>query len=176
MTDADSGNKVTKPQGKCDDSKVSNRFHILRIYTTDVSFEAPSQPRILIETPSENPENRVDFKVEHNILNSDQGLTEVRLGITVTCNLGSETLYLVEVEQCGLFSILHQDADTLERALDVLCPDILLPFAREQIAGLITNGGFSPFLIAPISFEQTYQQKLKQRTEPSETNGRDPQF
>ncbi len=163
MNDSDRKDQTAGPEATPADASGTARFELLSIYTRDISFEAPSLPQILIERPSENPANQVDFRVEHKVLNSEQGLTEVRLGVTVTCTLNSQTLYLAEVEQCGLFLIRHSDPGTIEKTMDIACPNILLPFAREQVASLIAKGNFPPFLIAPINFEQAYQDKLKQQ-------------
>ncbi|MCY4148307.1 MAG: protein-export chaperone SecB [Gammaproteobacteria bacterium] len=175
MNDADPKGQSAEPEAAQTDSADSPRFELISIYTKDISFEAPSLPQILIQRPSENPANRADFRVDHKTLNPDQGLTEVRLGVTVTCTLDTQTLYLAEVEQCGLFIVRHGNASTIEKTVHVACPNILLPFAREQIAGLISKGNFPPFLIAPINFEQAYLEKRKQQAEQGKDGGQDIQ-
>ena len=47
--------------------------------------------------------------------------------------------------------------ETYRIMIEVACPQILLPFAREELNSLITKGGFSNFLIAPINFESLYR-------------------
>ncbi len=175
MNDSDHKDQSAKPQTAPSNSADSSRFELLSIYTRDISFEAPSLPQILIDRPSEIPANRVDFRVDHNLVDPEQGLTEIRFGVTVTCTLNDQTLYLAEVEQCGLFLIKHQDRNTIEKTRNVACPNILLPFAREHIAGLISKGNFPPFLIAPINFEQTYQEKLKKQAEQSKESDHESQ-
>lgn len=173
MTETDSTDNSDAPGGQADPASAP-RFEALSIYIKDVSFEAPSLPRAFLEKSSQPATNRVDFKVEHSPINEKEGLIEVLLRVTVTSSLESETLYLAEVVQCGLFVIRHDDPAALEKALDITCPTILLPFAREQISNLITKGCFPPFLIAPINFEHAHQEKLKQRAE--QQNGNDPEL
>ncbi|MXZ80139.1 MAG: protein-export chaperone SecB [Gammaproteobacteria bacterium] len=170
MTDTDSTDNSAAPGSQVDQASLP-RFEALSIYIKDVSFEAPSLPRVFLEKSSQPATNRVDFRVEHSPISEQEGLVEVLLRVTVTSSLESETLYLAEVVQGGLFVIRHNDPAALEKALDVTCPTILLPFAREQISNLITKGCFPPFLIAPINFEHAYQEKLKQRAE--QQNGSD---
>ncbi|MCY4051709.1 MAG: protein-export chaperone SecB [Gammaproteobacteria bacterium] len=173
MNDSNQNDQSAGSQTTPSNSTDSSRFELLSIYTKDISFEAPSLPQILINRPSEIPNNRVDFRVDHKVINPEQGLTEIRFGVTVTCTLNDQTLYLAEVEQCGLFLIKHSDPNTIEKTRDVACPNILLPFAREQIAGLISKGNFPPFLIAPINFEQTYEEKLKKQAQQSKESDQD---
>ena len=175
MNDPDQKDRSAEPEAAQTDSADSPRFELVSIYTRDISFEAPSLPQVLIQRPSENPTNRVDFRVDHQVLNPEQGLTEVRFGVTVTCTLDTQTLYLAEVEQCGLFLIRHGSPGTIEKTVDIACPNILLPFAREQIASLITKGNFPPFLIAPINFEQAYLEKRRQQAEPNRDSDHDTQ-
>lgn len=175
MNDSDQKGQSAESETARADSTDSSRFELISIYTKDISFEAPSLPQILLKRPSENPANRVDFRVDHTVLNPEQGLTEVRFGVTVTCTLDTRTLYLAEVQQCGLFLIRHDNPDTIEKTVDVACPNILMPFAREQIASLITKGNFPPFLIAPINFEQAYLEKRKQQAAQDKDSVQDTQ-
>lgn len=175
MTDSDNIESTSAAVGLDNDANPPARLELLSVYAKDISFEAPSLPKVILERPSQNPSNHIDFRIKHRVLNEDQGLTEVKLGVTVTCTLEDETLYLAEVEQCGLFLIQHHDADTLEKSLDIMCPEILLPFAREQIASLIAKGSFPPFLIAPINFQQAHLEKVQQRADRQAASDGDAQ-
>ena len=46
--------------------------------------------------------------------------------------------------------------------LHAFCPNILFPFAREELASLIGKGGFPPLLLNPINFDNMYMQRLQQ--------------
>ena len=47
----------------------------------------------------------------------------------------------------------------LKQALEIACPHVLLPFAREAVNDLVCKGGFPQLLINPINFEALYAQK-----------------
>ena len=47
--------------------------------------------------------------------------------------------------------------------LHAFCPNILFPFAREELASLIGKGGFPPVLLNPINFDGLYMQRLQQQ-------------
>ena len=47
----------------------------------------------------------------------------------------------------------------LPMVLEIGCPNILLPFAREAINDLVGKGGFPQLLINPVNFDALFQQK-----------------
>jgi preprotein translocase subunit SecB len=38
------------------------------------------------------------------------------------------------------------------------CPNILFPYARENIDSLIIKGSFPPLMLAPVNFDALYEQ------------------
>ena len=87
---------------------------------------------------------------------------DVILKVTATSQHDDTALYLAKVQQAGVFQIQSPDIDDRKVAVEVTCPHILLPFAREELNSLITKGGFSPFLLAPINFMTLFQDKIDQ--------------
>lgn len=47
--------------------------------------------------------------------------------------------------------------------LHAFCPNLLFPFAREELASLIGKGGFPALLLNPINFDGLYVQRLQQQ-------------
>ncbi len=84
---------------------------------------------------------------------------EVVLSITVTVSFEKDTVYLVEVQQGGIFNIQNVPKDIVNRMLNTVCPNILFPYAREVISDLVTKGGFPQLILAPVNFEAIYQQQ-----------------
>ncbi|VFS61537.1 Protein-export protein SecB [Kluyvera cryocrescens] len=76
-------------------------FQIQRIYTKDVSFEAPNAPQVFQK--DWQPEVKLDLDTASNQL--AEGVYEVVLRVTVTATLGEETAFLCETQQAGIFSI-----------------------------------------------------------------------
>ena len=97
--------------------------------------------------------------LEHSVLNSEQGLYEVVITVTATAKREDKNLFLVELKQAGIFRIGGVDKDTLQRALEITCANVLFPFAREAINGFVEKGGFPQLLINPINFEALHEQK-----------------
>ena len=139
-----------------------NTFDIRKIYVKDISVESPNAPGIFLKDPGA-PEVSVDASIKASKL-EQEGFYEVVLGMTITSKMGEETGFLVEVQQAGVFHILGLSDTDLPLALEIACPNILLPFAREAVSDLVGKAGFPQLLLSPINFEGLYQQKLQQQS------------
>ena len=143
-----------------------NTFDIRKIYIKDISVESPNAPGIFLKDPG-TPEVSVDASINASKL-EQQDFYEVTLGMTITSKIGEETAFLVEVQQAGVFHIVGLPNADLPLALEIACPNILLPFAREAVSDLVGKAGFPQLLLSPINFEGLYQQKLKHQAAASE--------
>lgn len=132
-----------------------------KIYLKDASFEAPSTPAIFIRTDI-TPIVDIQIGVTYASLDKDMEMYDVVLKVIVTAKHDDTTLYLAEVHQAGVFQIQYPDTDKCKMTIEVTCPHILLPFAREELNNLITKGGFNPFLLAPINFMALFQNKIEE--------------
>ncbi|MHB8453789.1 MAG: protein-export chaperone SecB [Acidiferrobacterales bacterium] len=132
-------------------------LNVEKIYVKDISYEAPNAPHVFIEQNA--PEVGIQLNIGHAPLNSNEGLHEVTLSVTVTAKLQDKIMFLAEAKQCGLFRITGVSGADLPMVLEIGCPNILLPFAREVINDLVGKGGFPQLLINPVNFEALYQQK-----------------
>jgi preprotein translocase subunit SecB len=134
-------------------------FQIEKIYVKDVSLEIPGAPQVFLE--AQNPQ--LEIQVRNESARFADGMYEVAVTVTVTAKAGDRTLFLAEAAQAGIFSVRGVPQADLEPLLAVACPTILYPYARETISDLITRGGFPPVLLAPVSFEALYAQRVQQQ-------------
>lgn len=139
--------------------QVSQHFEIQKVYLKDVSLEAPNSPMIFTE--QWQPQSEVRLETGATPLADD--LFEVVLTVTVTSKLGDRTAYLAEVQQAGLFTLQGFDEPQMGHMLHAFCPNILFPFAREELASLIGKSGFPALLLNPINFDGLYMQRLQQQ-------------
>lgn len=132
-------------------------LHLEKIYVKDVSYEAPNAPQVFLEQSA--PQVEIQLNIGHSAFNAEQGMHEVVLTVTVTAKLGDKGMFLVELQQAGLFRLNGVPENELPMVLEIACPNILLPFAREAVNELVGKGGFPQLLINPVNFEVLYQQK-----------------
>lgn len=137
------------------------QFNVQKIYVKDVSFEAPNTPASFNEQAQ--PQLALNLNQKVNKVAEDQ--FEVVLTLTLDCKVEDKSIYLVELQQAGLFVLKGFDARNLDMMLGSYCPNMLFPYGRQMISDLIQAGGFPPFLLQPINFDQLYADQLRRRAE-----------
>jgi preprotein translocase subunit SecB len=133
-----------------------------KLYVKDASFEAPGAPAIF----QEQGQPQVQLNLAQKVANFAENLYEVVLTVTVTCKMGEKTAYLAEVQQAGVFGLANFQAEELQTVLATYCPHTLFPYARQAVSDLILAGGFPPFLLQPINFEQLYAEQQRRVEAP----------
>lgn len=132
-------------------------FQIEKLYVKDLSLELPNAPQVFMQ--GENPQ--LEIQVRNDAQQFAEGLYEVVVTVTVTAKANEKTLFLAEAAQAGIFSLRDIPAEDLAPLLGIACPNILYPYVREAISDLVTRGGFPPVLLAPVSFEALYAQRMQ---------------
>lgn len=132
-------------------------FGLEKIYLKDVSYEAPGAPGVFLQ--NQPPEVGVQIVLAHRPVESEQGYHEVTLTVQVNAKSQDKPLFLVEVQQAGVFRVQGVNGEALEHALEVSCAYVLLPFAREAVNDLVGRGGFPQLLVNPVNFDVLYEQK-----------------
>lgn len=139
--------------------QVSQHFDIQKIYIKDISLETPNSPGIF----TEQWQPQTEVRLETGATPLTQDLFEVVLTVTITAKLGDRTAYLAEVQQAGIFTLKGFEDAQMGQMLHAFCPNVLFPFAREELASLIGKGGFPALLLNPINFDALYLQRLQQQ-------------
>jgi preprotein translocase subunit SecB len=140
------------------DGAAPPQFGIIKLYLKDVSFESPQSPAVFSRNALQ-PAIEVQMHVETKAVAAEQGIHEVVLAVTVTAKADNQSLFLAEVQQAGVFHVSGLSAEDLPKALEIACPNVLLPFAREAVADLVGKGGFPQLMLQPVNFETLYQRK-----------------
>ncbi len=130
-------------------------FAIEKIYVKDLSVEIPNAPSIFLER--ETPE--INMQLGGNNQSIDEGLYEVLLTVTVTAKIKDKIMFLVEVQQAGIFRIRNLSDEEIDPVLGIGCPNILFPYLREVVSDIVTRAGFPPVILSPVNFEAVYHQK-----------------
>jgi preprotein translocase subunit SecB len=141
-------------------------FGVEKIYLKDMSLELPNAPNVFFER--EAPQVEVNIHNEAQGL-PQEGLFEVVLTVTVTAKIADRTVFLVEAAQAGIFQIRNVPQQDLEAVLGTLCPNTLLPYAREAVASLVQRAGFPPVTLQHMNFDLLYQQRLQQAQQEAAT-------
>jgi len=134
-------------------------FQLQRCYLKDASLELPHAPRIFLEQQSPN----IDVQLEVSNSSVLEGIYEVVVRVTATAKLAEKVLFLVEGKQAGIFEIRNVPKEQFEPIIGIVCPNIVYPYLRANVADLITRTGLPPIHLSEINFEALYQQRLAQQ-------------
>jgi len=132
---------------------------IQKIYIKDFSFESPNTPQVFTEKEWA-PKTDLNLRSAHT--SGSDNNHEIVLTVTIEAKLNDKTVFLVELQQAGLFHITGYGEEEFKAIVGSFCPNILFPYARESIAGVISKGGFPEFILQPINFDALYAQGVAQ--------------
>ena len=141
------------------ENAADKQLAISKIYAKDFSFESPQSPNVF-RARDWKPQTNLNLRSTHNLIEDD--VHEVVLTITVEAKEDDKSLFLVELQQAGIFEISGYEGEELKAILGSFCPNILFPYARESIATVIQKGGFPEFVLQPINFDALYLQAKQQ--------------
>lgn len=132
-------------------------------YVKDLSFEVPGAPDVFLNQP---PQPQISTKLDVNARQLRDNLFEVSLLIELTAAAGDKTVFAVELDYRGIFTLTGVPNDMMELVLLVECPRQLFPFARAVVADATREGGFMPLMMPLIDFFQLYQQRRAEQGQP----------
>jgi len=134
-------------------------FQLQRVYLKDASLEMPNAPQIFLE--AETPAVDVQLEVSNSIV--IENVHEVVVRVTATAKTKDKVLFLVEGKQGGIFEMRGIPNDQFEAVAGIVCPGIVYPYLRANVADLISRTGLPPIHLAEINFEAMFQQRLAQQ-------------
>ena len=137
-------------------------FRLQKMYIKDLSFENPNAPEVFTAKQGE-PKVEVNLGLNNKELPGDD-LFEVSIKITANITQGEEakTLFIAEIEHCGVFFIKDIPQEHMQAVMAVDAPTMLFPYTRQIISQISVDGGFIPFLMEPVNFLALFQNQQKQ--------------
>jgi preprotein translocase subunit SecB len=136
-------------------------FLIQRMYLKDLSLEQPNSPGILLS----QDQPTVDIQIGLASEQVGEGVFEITVTATVTASIQTQTMFLVEAKQAGIFEIRHLNEQQMEHVVNVVSPQIIYPYLRSNVADVIQRGGFPPVHMAEINFQAMFEQQQRMKAE-----------
>lgn len=153
-------------QGAQEGAQQATQFSVLAQYIKDLSFENPHAPGSLQSKDAEgNPiKPNIDVAVDIQARRGSDTQYEVTLSLRIDARDGeNKALFVAELEYAGLFHISGIPEESIQLVLLVECPRMLFPFARQIMADVTRNGGFTPIMLDPMDFAGLYRARLEQQ-------------
>lgn len=132
---------------------------VITQYVKDLSVENPSAPDVY-QWP-EPPQIDVQFNIAAEPVGND--VHEVTLKLTLTAASQRGTMYMVDLDYCGLVGMRNVPEDQAHAFLYAEAPRLLFPFARRVVADAVRDAGFPPLMVDPVDFNGLYAQQLATR-------------
>ncbi len=129
-----------------------------RIYVKNLSLESHGNMAVGYQQMPE-----VNLGISLNSTRMAENTHEVVLIITATAKLHNQLVYLAEIHQAGLFVVPALLKEDLHRLLGSSCPNILFPYARENLTLIVNKGGLPQLHLNHVNFERTYEQTLQKQ-------------
>lgn len=133
-------------------------FGLQRTYVKDISLEMPNAPQIFLE--QEGPAVEVSIKVGGQRL--AETVYESTVTATVTTRIGDQVMYLVEATQAGIFEASNIPEEQLDPLLGIVCPTMLYPYLRANVADLINRTSLPALHLAEVNFQNLYEERMAQ--------------
>lgn len=130
---------------------------IITQYVKDLSVENPSAPDSF--QWQDQPKMDVQFNIGAEPVSTE--VTEVTLKMNINASTEKGTLYIVELDYCGLVGIRNVPEDQAHAFLFAEAPRILFPFARRVVADAVRDAGYPPLMVDPVDFNGLYIQQLQ---------------
>ena len=130
----------------------TNDITLMGQYIKDLSFENPMAPNL--PSPDKNPSINLDINTNYLDLKKDSH--EINLKIKSTAFVNKNTLFIIELQYAGLIKATLKNEED-KKSLIISGSYLLFPFARSIITSITIEGGFKPFIIQPIKFENMFQ-------------------
>lgn len=134
----------------------SKSFSLQRSYLKDLSLEMPHAPHIFLEQDA--PEVEISLNVGGERL--AESVFESSVRATITTKINDKVVYLVEATQAGIFEIGNFNDEELDPLLGIVCPSMLFPYLRANVADAVTRTSLPPIHLAEVNFQALYEQNL----------------
>ena len=155
---------VAEQETQANEAGDQENFVLQRIYIKDLSYEAPGVP----ETFTREWQPKMSVQINSNHTKLDDANYEVVITVTVSTEDDAGAIYVIEIQQAGLFLDTGMEGERLEKVLGAFCPSVLFPYAREAVSDIITRGGFPQMLLAPVNFDALFAETQRRKQEQAE--------
>lgn len=146
-------------------------FALQRTYLKDLSLEMPNAPQILLE--QEGPTVEVSLNVGGQRL--AETVFETSVTATVTTRINDKVLYLIEATQAGIFEAANIPDEQLDPLLGIVCPTMLYPYLRANVADAITRTSLPALHLAEVNFQALYEQRAAEMAQQQQQKVEQPE-
>lgn len=139
------------------------RIAVHKIYSKGQQFVVNGVPDEL--SKHWNPQINVQANPRITLLESGQ--YEVVLTLNVSAQQLGKSIFQIQLDQAGLFSLQNVPAEQKEIVLYGACSNALFPYVAVMINQALSQAGLPQLYLNPLDFIALYQEHKKQEQEKS---------
>lgn len=147
------------------DANAAVQLALQKIYVKDFSFESPHSPGIFLEADAQPVEPQIQLNLKNSHQNLPEDHVEVVLHASLHATADERTLFMIEIDQAGLFVMQGCTDEQRKTLIGTYCPASLFPYLREAISSMIGKGGFPAMLLQPINFDALFAQAMQEQAQ-----------
>lgn len=152
---------TSQPSSTPESKTTDTVFNVGRFFVKKMDFDGTEAVTSITTNPgAKNPEIKIELSLKSNPLQND--VFEVDLGVKATGTIEGKPYFVGSVEQAGFFTAKNFNTQQLDYLLKSYCPNLLFPYARENLANVMVRGGFNALEIPPVDFAALYQKSLEE--------------
>src|SRR5690606_22434240 len=153
-----------KPNNQDAQDTQDPSFSLQRTYVKDLSLEMPNAPQIFLE--QESPTVEVSINVGGQRL--AETVYEASVTATLTTRIQDKVLYLIEATQAAILEAANLRAERLDRLIGIVCPTMLHPYLRANVADAINRTSLPALHLAEVSSPGLYEQRVAELAQQQE--------
>lgn len=147
-------------------SNETPTFNLQRAYLKDLSLEVPNAPLVFLEQTAPGVEVNIGIGAQRLA----ETMFESTVTVTVTTKIEDKVVYLVEATQGGVFEVANIPGDQIDALLGIVCPTMLYPYLRANVADAITRTTLPPLHLTDVNFQALYQQRQAEAAQQGQGN------
>jgi len=147
-------------------AQTTPSFTLAGQYIRDLSFENPGAPGSMLAGGAGGPAN---LNISVAVKKQADDVYAVELTLTARAERDKTVLFNVELVYGGVYRVRNVPEAQLPLLLMVEGPRLIFPFARQVLANITQQGGFTPLMIEPVDFMRLYRQNLANMTAAGQT-------
>ena len=137
-----------------EDKKIPS-IKVMKQYLRDLSFE-----NVSAISKTDNKKN-MSIELQVDVISDKLTGDDHESGIRLQATAKSEdtTVFIAELFYMGVFRLTNIPEDAVERVLYIEAPTVIFPAARNILADVTRDAGYTPVLVDPINFMALHQSK-----------------
>ena len=139
-----------------DEIKPTPQVQLLSTYVKDVSFENIGLQNNYVA--KKQPKFEMNLNVNNKNIADD--VFEVSINIKIKAEEGDQTIFLLDIDHAGRFSLKNVEEAQQIPFLYTECPRLLFPYTRRIVSGITLDGGLMPLNLDHIDFVKMFQNSV----------------